>query len=182
MVAPGVGVLGAVPALVSATRWDFVSGTSAATAYTSGAAALLLARHDWPASVVRSALATSAAPVGTANPVLRGRRRVRAGPRGLAGVAYVVPTGDYRAWLSGRLAHGRLNTPSLLLDDDQARATRTITNVGRRAMYFSSTARGFTRHDVSVTPAAVRLGRARARRSRSGSAGPRPCSRRTTAG
>ena len=25
-------------------------------------------------------------------------------------------------------------------------------------MYFSSTARGFTRHDVSVTPAAVRLG------------------------
>ena len=158
VVAPGVGVLGAVPALVSPSRWDFVSGTSAATAYTSGAAALLLSRHDWPASVVRSALATSAAPVGTANPVLhQGAGRVRARHADAPGVAYVVPTGDYRAWLSGRLAHERLNTPSLMLDDDQARATRTITNVGRRAMYFSSTARGFTRHDVSVTPAAVRL-------------------------
>jgi subtilisin family serine protease len=159
VVAPGVGVLGAVPPLVSATRWDFVSGTSAATAYTSGAAALLLSRHDWPASVVRSALATTAAPVGAANPLLRqGAGRVRAGHADSPGVAYVVPAGDYRDWLNGRLAHERLNTPSLLLDDDQASATRTITNVGRRAMYFSSTARGFTKHEVSVTPAAVRLG------------------------
>ena len=160
VVAPAVGLLGAVPSTVSPTRWDFVSGTSAATAYTSGAAALLLSRHDWPADVVRSALATTAAPIRGAGSVLReGAGRVRPGRAASPGVAYVVPPGDYRDWLSGRLAHDRLNTPSLLLDDEHVSETRTITNIGRRAMYFSSSARGFTRHDVSVSPAAVRLGR-----------------------
>jgi minor extracellular serine protease Vpr len=159
VVAPGAGVLGAVPPEVGATRWDFVSGTSAATAYTSGTAALLLARHDWPASIVRSALATTAAPVGKAGSVLRqGAGRVHPGRAGSPGVAYVVPVGDYRDWLTGTLPHDRLNTPSLLLGDQHVSETRTITNVGRRAMYFSSSARGFTRHTVSVTPAAVRLG------------------------
>lgn len=158
LVARGVGVLGAVPPAVSPTRWDFVSGTSAATAYTSGAAALLRSRHDWSADVVRSALATTAAPVRGAGSVLReGAGRVRPGRAVSPGVAYVVPPGDYRAWLSGRLAHDRLNTPSLLLDDDHISETRAITNVGRRAMYFSSSAHGFSRHAVSVTPAAVRL-------------------------
>jgi hypothetical protein len=159
VVAPGTGVLGAVPPSLGATRWDFVSGTSAATAYTSGTAALLLSRHGWPASVVRSALATTAAPVAGAGSVLRqGAGRVRPGHAGSPGVAYVVPTGDYREWLTGRLPHDRLNTASLLLGDDQISQTRTITNVGRKAMYFSSSAHGFTRHAVSVSPAAVRLG------------------------
>ena len=81
VLAPAVGVLGAVPPSVRATRWDFVSGTSAATAYTSGAAAVLLARHDhWSASVVRSALATTAGPVAGARSVLQqGAGRVRPG-------------------------------------------------------------------------------------------------------
>jgi subtilisin family serine protease len=159
VVAPGIGVLGAVPPKVSPTRWDFVSGTSAATAYTSGAAALLLSRHDWTAGVVRSALATTAAPVDDAGSVLHeGAGRVRPGRAASPGVAYVVPPGDYRDWLSGRLAHDRLNTPSLLLDDEHLVETRTITNIGGRAMYFSSSASGFTRHAVSVSPAAVRLG------------------------
>ena len=35
--------------------------------------------------------------------------------------------------------------------------TRTVTNVGTRAMYYSSTATGFGRHQVSVTPAAISL-------------------------
>ncbi len=45
-------------------RWDFVSGTSAATAWTSGLAASLLAQRGWGQGLVRSALATSAVPVG----------------------------------------------------------------------------------------------------------------------
>jgi len=53
---------------------------------------------------------------------------------------------------------GRLNTPSLLIRDDQSTAARTITNVGHRALYFSSSASGFSRHVVDVRPAAVRLG------------------------
>ena len=33
--------------------------------------------------------------------------------------------------------------------------TRTVTNLGRRPMYYSSAARGFTRRSVTVTPAAL---------------------------
>jgi hypothetical protein len=32
-----------------------------------------------------------------------------------------------------------------------------VTNVGTRPMYYSSTASGFVRHEVSVTPAAIAL-------------------------
>jgi hypothetical protein len=157
VVAPGVGLLGAVPPLVRDTRWDFVSGTSAATAYTSGTAAVLRSRRGWSASVVRSALATGATPVGGAGVLRGGAGRVRATPATNPGVVYAVPARDYRAWLDGDLATGRLNTPSLLISGDRAAAARTITNVGHRALYFSSAATGFTRHAVTVRPAAVRL-------------------------
>lgn len=159
VVAPGVGLLGAVPPVVRDTRWDFVSGTSAATAYTSGTAALLRSRHRWSASVVRSVLATTAAPVAGAPSALRGGAgRVRSTPEARPGVVYAVEPHDYRAWLDGSMRAGRLNTPSLLIRDDQSTAARTITNVGHRALYFSSSASGFSRHVVDVRPAAVRLG------------------------
>lgn len=158
LVAPGAGVLGAVPPAVHGTRWDFVSGTSAAAAYTAGAAALLLERHHWPADVVRSALATSAAPVDSARSLLQsGSGRVRPGLAARPGVAYTVGAGDYRRWLEGRMGSADLNTPSLLLDGHETSARRTITNVTGRALYFSSRVEGFDRHTVRVTPAAVRL-------------------------
>lgn len=158
VVAPGVGLLGAVPPSVRNTRWDFVSGTSAATAYTSGVAALLRSRHDWPASVVRSVLATTADPVSGVPSALRsGAGRVRSTASARPGVVYAVDPHDYRAWLDGSFAAGRLNTPSLLLTGDESSVQRTITNVGTRALYFSSSASGFTRHTVVVRPAAVRL-------------------------
>ncbi|GAB3770953.1 hypothetical protein GCM10027600_28080 [Nocardioides ginsengisegetis] len=159
VVAPGAGVLGAVPPSVHGTRWDFTSGTSAATAYTSGAAAVLLARHDWSADVVRSALATTAAPVDRAPTLLReGAGRVRPLVADRPGVAYAVRPGDYRRWLDGRLMSRAVNTPSLVLAGTARVAHRTITNIGARPMYFSSAVAGFTRHAVRVTPAAVRLG------------------------
>ena len=157
LVAPGAGVLGAVPPAVHGTRWDFVSGTSAAAAYTSGAAALLLHQHHWSADVVRSALATTADPVAARNLLREGSGRVRPARAVWPGVAYEVRAGDYRAWLEGRLSSRALNTPSLVLSGDATRASRRITNVGSRAMYFSSSATGFGRHAVTVTPAAVRL-------------------------
>jgi subtilisin family serine protease len=159
LVAYGTGVLGAVPSAAHGSHWDFVTGTSAATAYTSGAAALLLARHHWPADVVRSALATSADPVESASSLLRqGSGRVRPGLAARPGVAYRIRVGDYRAWLEGDLPSRDLNTPSLVISGDRTVAHRTITNVGSRRLYFSSLASGFTRHSVTVTPAAVRLG------------------------
>jgi len=35
---------------------------------------------------------------------------------------------------------------------------RTVTSVGRRALYYSVRVRGFDRHSVRVTPAAIRIG------------------------
>ena len=158
VVAPAVGVLAAVPPAVRSTRWELTSGTSAATAYTSGAAALLRSRRPaWSADVVRSALTTSATRVGGA--VLRsGAGRVRPARAESPGLAFEIPAGGYRAWLVGRMATGTLNTPSLLIAGDRSSVTRTVTNVGKRRMYFSSSTRGFRRHPVSVTPAALRLG------------------------
>lgn len=155
VVAPGIGVLGAVPPSVRSTRWDFVTGTSAATAFTSGAAALLVQRHGWSAAVVRSALATTAAPVIGGSALEVGAGRVRPRQAVDPSLAYDVGPGDYREWLAGSLAD--LNTPSVLLSGHRSSVDRTITNVGRRTLYFSSSTTGFTRHDVSVTPAAVRL-------------------------
>ena len=104
---------------------------------------------------MRSALSTTAAPLP--GDVLRsGAGRLRPDAAVRPGLVYEVDRDDYRAWLSGRRAR-RLNTPSVLLADGQRRVRRTITNILGRARYFSSSAVGF-RRDVSVTPAAVRLG------------------------
>jgi hypothetical protein len=152
-----VGVLGATPPSAYGRRWDLGSGTSVAAARTSGIAAALLSRHDWSAAEVRSALSTSAGNVAGDPSLARlgaGRTRARAADR--PGLVFPVSPGDYRAWLDGQLAAGDLNTPSLLLHGTGT-VTRTLTNVGTRGMYYSSTARGFGRYQVSVTPAAINL-------------------------
>lgn len=155
LVAPAVGVLGAVPARSGGARWDFVTGTSAATAFTSGAAAVLLGSRDWSAAEVRSALATTADRLrGT--PVARaGAGLVRPEEALRPGLVHRVDTADYRAWWEGRL--DELNTPSVVVRRGVRAVTRTVTNVGRRGFYFSSAARGFAHHRVVVTPAALRL-------------------------
>jgi hypothetical protein len=131
-----------------------LSGTSAASARTAGDAAVLLARHDWSADVVRSALATSAAPVsGGALRTGAGRARVDVALR--TRLAYLTDRGDFRTWLEGDLAD--VNTPSLLLRGGQMSATRTVTNVGGRARYWSVHTSGFERHAVRVSPVALRL-------------------------
>ncbi|SDN95466.1 PA domain-containing protein [Nocardioides szechwanensis] len=155
LVAPAVGVLGAVPPRSSDVRWDFVTGTSAATAFTSGAAAVLLGSRDWSAADARSALATTA-------DRLRGTSVARAGA-GLVqtekalrpGLLHRLDPADYRAWWEGRLEE--LNISSVVVRRGVREVTRTVTNVGRRGFYFSSVARGFAHHQVVVTPAALRL-------------------------
>lgn len=155
LVATGSGVLGAVP---GEPGWDLAAGTSVATAATSGAAALLVARHpDWSPAVVRSALTTTARRVPGADVLAAGAGRLVADPGARPGLAYDVAAGDYRRWLSGTLA-GDLNTPSIVLSGDADTAVRTITNVTGRRLYFSSHTSGFTRYQVRVVPAAVRLG------------------------
>jgi minor extracellular serine protease Vpr len=153
LVAPATGILGGVPADARGVTWDFVTGTSAATAYTTGVAASLLARRDLSAVEVRSALATTAQPLGD-GVLAAGAGRVRSDDATAPGLVYQLDPADYRGWLEGRRTH--LNTPSILFSGGLSGASRTVTNVGPRARYFSSQAIGF-RQRVRVTPAAVRL-------------------------
>ena len=157
VVGPGVGVLGAVPPGARSTRWDFVSGTSAATAWTTGQALRVRARHDWTADRVRSALATTAASVRAGSLLEQGAGQPDADRADRPGLGYLVEPGDYRDWLEGRLPSRDLNAPSLLLAGDGSSARRTITNVGARTRSFSARVEGFTVHEVTVTPSTVRL-------------------------
>ncbi len=153
LVAPATGILGSTPKDARGVAWDFVTGTSAATAYAAGVAATLLAERDLSATEVRSALATTAQPL-TTGVLAAGAGRVRADDSATPGLVYPLDAGSYRAWLEGRRSH--LNTASILLSGGQRAARRTITNVGSKALYFSSRTLGFERR-VTVTPAAVRL-------------------------
>jgi subtilisin family serine protease len=157
VVATGSGVLGVVPPGDDGLTWDLASGTSAAAAVTSGAAALVVSAHpDWSAAAVRSALATTAHRL-SGTPVLRsGAGRVTPGAGVRPGLVYDVAPDAYRAWLEGDRTD--LNTPWVLLRGTADTAERTVTNATGRRLYFSSSARGFAHHQVQVTPAAVRLG------------------------
>jgi hypothetical protein len=179
VVADGVGVLGAVPPGPLTPRWDIESGTSAATAAVSGLAATLLSTRGWTPAQVRSALATTATPLSSRPDLLsQGAGAVSARPHERPRLAYLPGPHAYRRWLDGEIAPSALDVPSILAHG-AARArvvTRRITNVGHRPMYFSSSATGFTRHRVVVTPAAVRLapGQSAAYRVHVYGAGPRP--------
>ena len=177
VVATAVGVLGATPPSSLGRRWDLGSGTSVAAARTSGVAAALLSRHDWSAAEVRSALATTAGDVAGDPSLLRlGAGRTRAHAVDRPGLVFPLAAGDYRAWLDGDLDASALNTPSVLLHGTGT-VTRTVTNVGTRPMYYSSTATGFARHQVAVTPAAIYLAPGESATftvTVSGTAGPQP--------
>ncbi len=158
VVGPAVGLLGAVPPGVRSARWDFVSGTSAATAVTSGLALRLRARHeDWSADAVRSALATTAATVRAPSLLHQGAGQPTLDRADRPALAYLVEAGDYRRWLEGSSSQADLNVPSILLAGDATDARRTITNVGGRTRTFTVQVQGFVRHEVVVTPASARL-------------------------
>jgi minor extracellular serine protease Vpr len=155
LVAPAVDVLGAVPPRADDVRWDNVSGTSAATAFTAGAAAVLLGSRDWSAAEVRAALATTADRLRGRSAASSGAGLVQPDEALRPGLLHPVDARDYRAWWEGSLAE--LNTPSAVVRRGTPTVTRTVTNVGRSGFYFSSVTRGFARQGVLVTPAALRL-------------------------
>jgi minor extracellular serine protease Vpr len=160
LLAPGAGVLGAVPPDERGLRWDLESGTSAATASVSGLAAALGAAPGWTPGQVRSALATTARAIPGAGPFRQGSGLAASRPAARPHLAYLPQPDSYRRWLDGLVAADALDTPSVFLvpgTTSPTVVTRRVTNVSGRAMYFSSTATGFTHHQVVVTPAATRL-------------------------
>ena len=154
LVAPATGLLAAAPATTTGPRWSLASGTSAATAWTSGAAAVLLSRFDWPAAAVRSALTGTASPVpgsvlssGAGSPALSRALRTR--------LVHDVPAGAYRAWLVG--ARPDVNSASLLARGTST-LTRRVTNLGHRTGTWQVSMTGVERYAVSVSPASITLG------------------------
>ena len=153
LVAPATGILGSTPEDARGVAWDFVTGTSAATAYAAGVAATLLAGRDLSATEVRSALATTAQPL-TSGVLAAGAGRVRAGDSTTPGLVYPA-----RRRRLPRLAGGPPDPPQHRVRPAQRRpAVGPADDHQRRlaALYFSSRTLGFERR-VTVTPAAVRL-------------------------
>jgi hypothetical protein len=99
---------------------------------------------------------TSATPLAGDSALRQGAGRVTTPSRTDVRLGYDVARGDYRRVLDGRWSASRLNLPSALLASP-ATVRRSVTNLGTRALYWSSQAGGFRRHDVVVTPAAIRL-------------------------
>ncbi len=154
VLAPGEGILGAVPTTADG-GWAVFSGTSAAAAHVSGLAAQLRADHPWSASVVRSVLSTTASPLPGTSTLTQGAGRVGDSlPR--AGLALDVPAEDYRRSLEA-LSWRNLNVSSIVTRG-AGTTTRRVTNLGKSAEYFSSQTFGFADHQVRITPVALRLG------------------------
>jgi len=159
LVAAGVDVLGAEqPTAEDPARWNNVTGTSAATARISGLAARVLGVHPtWTPGRVRSALVTTEWPVDARTSSLRQGAGVADGRAALhPGLVYDVSVRDFLSYLAGRIRGVDLNLPSIKTDGP-AVVRRTLTSVGGRPMYYSVTASGFSRHRVSVEPAAIRI-------------------------
>lgn len=157
LVAPGFGQLAASSSSVGES-WTLLSGSSAASARVSGLAARVRSAHpDWSATGVRSALMTSAVGTRGQPSALRqgaGLPRVRRALR--PGLVFGLPETAYRQVL--RRPDTDLNVPSALRRARRPLVIeRSVTNVGPRAMYYSSHTAGFARSQVSVTPAALRL-------------------------
>ncbi|WP_082749050.1 S8 family serine peptidase [Nocardioides jensenii] len=162
LVAPGFGLLAATSPVAGNGNWELLSGTSAATARVSGLAARLRADHpDWSANRVRSALMTSARQAAHRPTALRQGAGIARGAETSTrpGLVFDLAPSAYRRALDAGRETSRLNLPSA-----QRRVpargtviTRSVTNVGKRAMYYSSSARGFATHHVHVLPAAIKI-------------------------
>lgn len=153
-VAAADGVLAAQPDSTGA-GWGLLTGSSAAAAHASGLAALLRARHDWDASVVRSMLVTTAVPLPGSSVLSQGTGALgRDVPS--SHLALQVGPRQWRRALEERDL-GSLNLTAVALHAGQRTAVRRVTNTGPRAEYFSADLSGFDHHRVTVRPQAVRL-------------------------
>lgn len=149
LVAESEGVI----APAGSDRWTLVGGTSAATARTTGTAARLRSRTGWDAGRVRSGLVTSTRAVSATGGTAGSGRLDASGtvPR----LVVDERPSAFRAVLEGRTAASALNLPGILLTGGRQSATRTVTNTGSRAEYFSVQVTGLPQ--VRVTPLALRL-------------------------
>ncbi|PMR61534.1 serine protease [Verrucosispora sp. ts21] len=165
LVAPGSNIIAAVaPPGNFGREYDAYSGTSMASPYVAGAAAILRATHPhWSPGAVASALRTTATDtVGTSSPLDQGSGLVdlaRATDPGLV----IEPTAAELIEFSETVEPdgSELNLPAISLREYDGtrpvRLTRTLTNVGKARETYRSSVSGLPGMKVTVSPASVTL-------------------------
>ncbi|MFG1649571.1 S8 family serine peptidase [Micromonospora sp. NPDC049275] len=165
LVAPGSDIIAAVsPAGNFGRQYDAYSGTSMASPYVAGAAAVLRATHpDWTPGTVASALRTTATDtVGTTNPLDQGSGFINLARATDPGLVIEPTAAELVAFSETAQPDGKeLNLPAVSLREydgtHPVTVTRTLTNVGKARETYRSAVSGLPGMKVTVTPASVTL-------------------------
>ena len=180
LTAPGDSVLAAVaPPSNFGHLWDLSSGTSMAAPDVAGLAAVVAAAHpDWSASMTKSALMTTARPIGAVpQPLSQGAGEVD--PRTVLdpGLVYAAGLSDWLAYLrsGGMDVSGLapdsgggavrdvpaidLNAPSISVGSlvGEETVTRTVTNVGGSVETYHAHVTGLRGIAISVSRPSITL-------------------------
>ena len=165
LVAPGSDIIAAVsPAGNFGRQYDAYSGTSMASPYVAGAAAVLRAAHpNWSPGAVASALRTTATDtVGTSSPLDQGSGFINLAGATDPGLVIEPTAADLVAFSETAVPDGKeLNLPAISLREYDGTGpvtlTRTLTNVGKVRETYRSSVSGLNGMKVTVTPASVTL-------------------------
>ncbi len=177
LTAPGVSVLAAVaPPSNFGHLWDLYSGTSMAAPQVAGLAAIMAARHPrWTPAMTKSALMTTARPVGGVSlPLEQGAGEVGARTMLDPGLVYDAGYDDWLGYLRGsgdtaamRLVDGStagidrvdLNAASMAVGSlvGEETVTRTVTNVGGATETYNARVTGLRGIAASVSRPSITL-------------------------
>ncbi|MGI5520549.1 S8 family serine peptidase [Micromonospora sp. CA-259024] len=165
LVAPGSNIIAAVsPAGNFGRQYDAYSGTSMASPYVAGAAAVLRATHPtWSPGAVASALRTTATDtVGTSSALDQGSGFINLTGAKDPGLVIEPTAADLIEFSETAEPDGKaLNLPAISLREydgtHPVTLTRTLTNVGTARETYRSSVSGLAGMKVTVTPASVTL-------------------------